>query len=332
MRGFTYGDESTPRSPPHTARSPRRASNERIEPIYQDPRTNEEKLRGAELPEQWYKVSAEERLCGTAIWGKPGKASSGVVAPPFPRIHRFSPRSSSSATLAIGASRGNHSAMDMTLDSLQPGSIKRIRQACANCRYGTLASLTIQCPFVHLRLTGALSPNCRRKKTKCSGERPICFHCRRNRLACVYEPYAATVGDPNPAPTLAPPNNPLNNVSQRPISPWSYAPALTFSSDRASASTQYNRVALGGAQRAPPAAKRVRVTGFHFAHNNAHVFSSHVASSFSVAENQSQSPPPSGDDTHLFPPLPASPIDHSYVFTSIHLSPFPALEMGCSLW
>lgn len=39
----------------------------------------------------------------------------------------------------------------------------------------------------------------RRKKTKCSGERPICFPCRRVRATCVYEPYSATVGDINPA-------------------------------------------------------------------------------------------------------------------------------------
>lgn len=104
--------------------------------------------------------------------------------------------------------------MDMTLDSLQPGNIKRIRQACANCRYARLGSTTMS---ICTSPTDLLSPNCRRKKTKCSGERPICFHCRRNRLACVYEPYAATLGDPNPAPTLAPVNNPLNNVSQSPM-------------------------------------------------------------------------------------------------------------------
>ncbi|KAJ5141212.1 hypothetical protein N7526_002207 [Penicillium atrosanguineum] len=82
--------------------------------------------------------------------------------------------------------------MEMTLDPLHAGSIKRIRQACANCS----------------------TPNRRRKKTKCSGERPICFHCRRNRLACIYEPYAATIGDPNPMPPMAPTgDNPdLNNT------------------------------------------------------------------------------------------------------------------------
>ncbi|KAL3479636.1 fungal-specific transcription factor domain-containing protein [Aspergillus californicus] len=37
---------------------------------------------------------------------------------------------------------------------------------------------------------------CRRRKTKCSGERPICFHCRRNRHACVYEPYSVTALPP----------------------------------------------------------------------------------------------------------------------------------------
>ncbi|CAG8284606.1 unnamed protein product [Penicillium nalgiovense] len=77
--------------------------------------------------------------------------------------------------------------MDMTLDPLHAGSIKRIRQACANCR---------------------------RKKTKCTGERPICLHCRRNRLACIYEPYATTIGDSNPMPPVSPTgnNSNLNNI------------------------------------------------------------------------------------------------------------------------
>ncbi|KAJ5385966.1 hypothetical protein N7509_008507 [Penicillium cosmopolitanum] len=65
--------------------------------------------------------------------------------------------------------------MDMSFESAQ--GIKRIRQA--------------------------------RKKTKCSGERPICFHCRRNRIACLYEPYSATiVAEPNqPAQPLPTSNN-----------------------------------------------------------------------------------------------------------------------------
>ncbi|KAJ6184820.1 hypothetical protein N7519_006121 [Penicillium mononematosum] len=78
--------------------------------------------------------------------------------------------------------------MDMTLDSLHAGSIKRIRQACANCR---------------------------RKKTKCTGERPICLHCRRNRLACIYEPYATTIGDSNHMPPVVPTgNNPNANSTE----------------------------------------------------------------------------------------------------------------------
>ncbi|KAJ5456918.1 hypothetical protein N7530_012192 [Penicillium desertorum] len=72
--------------------------------------------------------------------------------------------------------------MDMT-DPLHAGSIKRIRQACANCR---------------------------RKKTKCTGERPICLHCRRNRLACIYEPHATTIGYSNHMPPVVPAGNNLN--------------------------------------------------------------------------------------------------------------------------
>ncbi|KAJ6104846.1 hypothetical protein N7523_011166 [Penicillium sp. IBT 18751x] len=85
--------------------------------------------------------------------------------------------------MSLSQSYETHSVMDMTLDSVHTGSIRRIRQACANCR---------------------------RKKTKCSGERPICSLCRRNRLACIYEPYAATIGDPNPMPPLPPTGNNLN--------------------------------------------------------------------------------------------------------------------------
>ncbi|WAO85916.1 Zn(2)-C6 fungal-type domain-containing protein [Fusarium falciforme] len=48
------------------------------------------------------------------------------------------------------------------------GVIKRIRQACANCR---------------------------RRKVKCSGERPVCTHCRQSRRSCVYEPYSVTAGE-----------------------------------------------------------------------------------------------------------------------------------------
>ncbi|RAH46667.1 Zn(II)2Cys6 transcription factor [Aspergillus brunneoviolaceus CBS 621.78] len=51
--------------------------------------------------------------------------------------------------------------MDPLTDLLQRSLIKRIRQACSNCR---------------------------RRKTKCTGERPVCFQCRRNRHTCVYEP------------------------------------------------------------------------------------------------------------------------------------------------
>ncbi|KAF7162826.1 hypothetical protein CNMCM5623_007948 [Aspergillus felis] len=70
--------------------------------------------------------------------------------------------------------------MNPRMDSLQKGNLKRIRQACANCR---------------------------RRKTKCSGERPICFHCRRNKHTCVYEPYSVTVGD-------NPPNAPVTSNAE----------------------------------------------------------------------------------------------------------------------
>ncbi|KAL2848892.1 hypothetical protein BJY01DRAFT_262417 [Aspergillus pseudoustus] len=67
------------------------------------------------------------------------------------------------------------------MDSIRAQKIKRARQACANCR---------------------------RRKTRCSGDQPICIHCRRNGRACVYEPYAVTVGDKNikPSPPTVPDN------------------------------------------------------------------------------------------------------------------------------
>ncbi|KAI9146708.1 transcriptional regulatory protein [Paramyrothecium foliicola] len=45
------------------------------------------------------------------------------------------------------------------------GAIRRIRQACTNCRT---------------------------RKTKCSGDRPICANCQRNDRICYYEPYINT--------------------------------------------------------------------------------------------------------------------------------------------
>ncbi|KAH6887478.1 fungal-specific transcription factor domain-containing protein [Thelonectria olida] len=45
-------------------------------------------------------------------------------------------------------------------------NIRRIRQACTNCRH---------------------------RKTKCSGDRPRCINCRRVDRVCQYEPYSATV-------------------------------------------------------------------------------------------------------------------------------------------
>ncbi|KAH0533090.1 hypothetical protein TsFJ059_001700 [Trichoderma semiorbis] len=52
-------------------------------------------------------------------------------------------------------------------------TIRRIRQACTNCRH---------------------------RKTRCSGERPRCMNCRRVDRVCHYEPYSAT-NPPNAAPS-----------------------------------------------------------------------------------------------------------------------------------
>ncbi|PYI33605.1 hypothetical protein BP00DRAFT_485376 [Aspergillus indologenus CBS 114.80] len=38
----------------------------------------------------------------------------------------------------------------------------------------------------------------------CSGERPICSHCRRNKHSCIYEPYSVTISD-NPPNTATEP-------------------------------------------------------------------------------------------------------------------------------
>ncbi|KAJ0423054.1 hypothetical protein BJY00DRAFT_299973 [Aspergillus carlsbadensis] len=48
---------------------------------------------------------------------------------------------------------------------MESRNLKRIRQACASCR---------------------------RRKSRCSGERPVCLQCRRTRNSCVYEPYSVT--------------------------------------------------------------------------------------------------------------------------------------------
>lgn len=65
----------------------------------------------------------------------------------------------------------------------------------------------------------------RRKKTKCTGDRPVCCHCRRNRLECIYEPYSATLAENtttnNPAISLTSNPNNLNNVG------FTYQPFLT---------------------------------------------------------------------------------------------------------
>ncbi|KAJ6104842.1 hypothetical protein N7523_011162 [Penicillium sp. IBT 18751x] len=61
---------------------------------------------------------------------------------------------------------------------------KRIRQACANCR---------------------------RRKTKRSGERPVSFLCKQNRLFCVYESYSAESKEPLVSPQA--PAGPTTNQS-----------------------------------------------------------------------------------------------------------------------
>ncbi|KAE8373930.1 hypothetical protein BDV26DRAFT_54402 [Aspergillus bertholletiae] len=73
-------------------------------------------------------------------------------------------------------------------DLVHGGKIKRIRQACSNCR---------------------------RRKTKCSGERPICFHCNRNKHTCVYEPYWATASDNPPAAPVASTSTNNENLLER---------------------------------------------------------------------------------------------------------------------
>ncbi|KAL2811399.1 hypothetical protein BJX63DRAFT_399192 [Aspergillus granulosus] len=37
--------------------------------------------------------------------------------------------------------------------------------------------------------------HCRRRKTRCTGERPVCTPCQRNGHQCVYEPYSVTVAE-----------------------------------------------------------------------------------------------------------------------------------------
>jgi hypothetical protein len=66
--------------------------------------------------------------------------------------------------------------------------------------------------------------HCRRKKTKCTGDRPICSHCRRNRLACIYEPYSVTLAEnstvTDPAISLTSNANNLNNVGFKTPALW----------------------------------------------------------------------------------------------------------------
>ena len=115
---------------------------------------------------------------------------------------------------------GIDSVMAMPIEPLQSGGIRRIRQACANCRYYDPQTRV-------LCFTRWQSARFRRKKTKCSGERPICVHCRRNRLSCVYEPYSATVGD-LPQPPLQVPMMPTGTTEANNVcwTMWSWSTKL----------------------------------------------------------------------------------------------------------
>ncbi|KAL4985897.1 hypothetical protein BDW68DRAFT_198452 [Aspergillus falconensis] len=54
------------------------------------------------------------------------------------------------------------------------------------------------------------------KQEKCSGERPVCFHCRRSRHRCVYEPYSTTISDiAVPPPSYPPLRITLSAILQR---------------------------------------------------------------------------------------------------------------------
>ncbi|KAI2703446.1 transcriptional regulator family: Fungal Specific TF [Penicillium roqueforti] len=138
------------------------------------------------------------------------------------------------------------------MDMIDSGGIKRIRQACANCR---------------------------RKKTKCTGDRPICSHCRRNHLACIYEPYSATLAEnppaPNPVISLPPVEN-NNNIEllQR-------------------ISTIESRLAeLSGKTTQQNVTSR-------FSHTQGHV---HLSPEVNTLSQRVPSPPPTFQDHELLPP------------------------------
>ncbi|RAH64593.1 Zn(II)2Cys6 transcription factor, partial [Aspergillus aculeatinus CBS 121060] len=58
--------------------------------------------------------------------------------------------------------------------------------------------------------------NCRRRKTKCTGERPVCFQCRRNKHTCVYEPYSGSYDNLHPpSATAGTPTSENVQLSQR---------------------------------------------------------------------------------------------------------------------
>lgn len=78
------------------------------------------------------------------------------------------------------------------METYEPREAKTIRQACVpavGTQYQPLGPTE-------------LSSNelLRRKKIKCTGQRTMCFFCRRNRHTCVYEPYSATISERRDSP------------------------------------------------------------------------------------------------------------------------------------
>lgn len=76
---------------------------------------------------------------------------------------------------------------------------KRVRQACDNCR------LDSHC---HHRLQGMrLTRRIRRKKTRCSGERPVCAFCARLGQHCHYAEEVYPDFNSHPSTDLMPQEN-----------------------------------------------------------------------------------------------------------------------------
>jgi hypothetical protein len=66
---------------------------------------------------------------------------------------------------------------------------KRIRQACQNCRYARYP-FAFRSPMDRWMVCPKLIVISRRKKTRCSGERPICAFCARLQQDCIYDDFA----------------------------------------------------------------------------------------------------------------------------------------------